>query len=314
MVSTCHSLLAQQQCGSAPCRFNSQSELPEAGCAELGAAQPVAVVTADRRSPAAPAAVAVPRGHRSKTRHAAAAAAAKPGPEQADGGQKAPRWVIARNHLCNIQACAEQVFRAVDRLDVASELRWLQNRQEDAAEDDTQGAASSRVFLRRRPRANRQCLVSQPEDGTDEAEVGAHDAAPAGPDTAHASRADAPHRGAVRTGRGVQLVPKPAALLPGVPALGCSKCRMAKRGCGKCRHDRWTALKVSVSMLTAAALSRVQQLVLQPTAQRLRTIGSPVTVHMPTCVIKSQVERLVFFLCRLSDLTSWRCSAIWSLT
>ena len=138
--------------------------------------------------------------------------------------------------------------------DIASELHSLLGRAEPVADDDSQATAAARLFVRRRPRANRQCLISQMEDGVDGAETHACAAAPAGPNEARAGREDAPRCAASRK-TGLQLPPQPAARLVGVPALGCSKCRMAKRGCGKCRHDRWTALKVSMSMLSLALYS-----------------------------------------------------------
>ena len=128
---------------------------------------------------------------------------------------------------------------------IMSDIRGLWSRSNTAAEGGTQGAPSARVFRRRWPRANRQCLVSQPEDGDGAADGSASEAAPAGPDDMLAGPEAVPRRASASAGEGVQAAVSEPAGCPGVPSLGCSKCRHAARGCGKCRHDRWTALKVS---------------------------------------------------------------------
>ena len=147
-------------------------------------------------------------------------------------------------HLLNL---LEQATLHETPDDTASDLRRAPSRPDVAADDNTQGATPALVFRRRHLRANRQRLVSQPEDGADDADIAASDAAPAGPDDTRGGQDDAPRRASGRRPvKEVERTAQPTAPLQGVPALGCSKCRMAKRGCGKCRHDRWTALKASL--------------------------------------------------------------------
>lgn len=206
------------------------------------------------------------------------------------------------------ETCRVAGPRPVRGLDIAPDWCLSRNRAEPATDDDTQGTAAARVFLRRRPRVNHQCLISQLEDGDEGAETDACTAPPAGPDEAHAGRDDAPRRASGQTRAAVW---QPAARLHGVPALGCSKCRMAKRGCGKCRHDRWTALKVSMSMLSAAAVGRPLLVAFMFVASRkaLANGTSSMRTLRHRFLIRSATRLLGF---RLLDWMSWSCNAKWS--
>ena len=142
------------------------------------------------------------------------------------------------------------------RPDTAYKLRLVRSRPEVGADDGSQGATPAPVFHRRHLRASRQRLVSQPEDGAYDADVAASDAAPAGPGDVGAGQEDAPRRASGRRAvTGLRVTAPPTARPHGVPALGCSKCRMAKHGCGKCRHDRWTAFKVSLQSFHCGSIN-----------------------------------------------------------
>ena len=122
----------------------------------------------------------------------------------------------------------------------------LSCRSRGAAEESTHDAPSPNVFRRRKPRANRQCLVSQSGNGDEAAGGDACEAAPAGPGDRRESPGAARRRASGGAKTGVRTAVEGPARSRGVPSLGCSKCRHAPRGCGKCRQDRLTALKVLV--------------------------------------------------------------------